>query len=151
MAISLPLRSNASALTLTLADAAPPSWTVIGINFRATSGYVTDGTDETYCLGQDDPYPVSRGGATFGWVTTYGDMKRDRNSSLDRRLAGQNQNPNSGSQIEFQLDLDPAYTYTVRVALGDASSNQGYTYAQVKDGSNVRFTVDSGTDLSAPQ
>ncbi len=35
----------------------------IGINMRSSSGYVTDGTNETYCNGEE--YPVTRAGATL--------------------------------------------------------------------------------------
>ncbi|HLM66577.1 MAG TPA: hypothetical protein VK358_03575, partial [Longimicrobium sp.] len=72
----------------------------IGINFRATAGYVADGPGETYSVA--DAYPVTRGGATFGW-TVLPSSGRDRDSSQDRRLAGINQMLNGTGVAEFRL------------------------------------------------
>ncbi len=91
-----------------------------GINFRDTSGFVTDGTNETYCLGAvDTAYPTTRAGFTFGWVATSGLDQRDRNSGVDRRLAGMNFSPTPGDY--FRLDLPSAGNYDIHLALGDDS------------------------------
>ncbi len=89
-----------------------------GINFRASSGFVTDGTNETYCLGGSDAYPTARGGFTFGWVTSFTDV-RDRNAGVDRRLAGINFCPQIGDY--FRLDLPSTGNYDIHLALGDDS------------------------------
>lgn len=103
------------------------------INFRATSGYVTDNAAETYCLGE--AYPVTRGGLTFGFASSMTSFARDRNAALDRRLAGVVFKSNSaGATTDFKLDLPSgAGTYDVRLALGDATSAQGVK-AVIKDG-----------------
>lgn len=88
----------------------------IGINFRSTSGYVTDGANEVYCLG--DQYPTTRGGVTFGWSTVV--SIRDRSASVDRRLAGTNFASSIG--IYFRLDLPSAGQYDIHLAVGDATN-----------------------------
>jgi hypothetical protein len=124
------------------------AWTTIGINFRASSGYVSDGANETYCLGQStDAYPTVRGGATFGWGASY-DNGRDRDNAVDRRLAGVNYRANDGGQSTFTLDLPATGTYTVCLALGDATNSTGYNYAEVLDNVTSKFVVDD-TDGTA--
>ncbi len=122
----------------------------IGVNFRSTSGYVTDGANETYCLG--DIYPTTRGGVTFGWISGHATgVNRDRNSGNDRRLAGFNGTGNSGTQAQFQLDLPASGSWTIHLALGDASYAQGYEYVRIKDGSggSALLTIDDTDGTSA--
>ena len=122
----------------------------LGINFRATSTYVTDGANETYCVA--DTYPTTRGGATFGWESGHGATGRDRNSGNDRRLAGMNFIGNGGSQAWFQLDLpNGAGTYAVHIALGDASYGSGYQYLKITDGNggSTLLTIDDTNGTSA--
>lgn len=105
----------------------------IGINFRATSGYVTDPTDSIYCLG--DPYPVTRNtvttgqAVTFGWLesdaTTPKDLAaytRDRDAGISPKLAGVNFKIGADLYI-FRIDLPASGLWTVRVAAGDADSS----------------------------
>lgn len=117
-----------------------------GFNFRSTSGYVTDGTDETYVLAADS-YPVTRNGVTFG-LSGAVTGAADRDSALDRRLAGIVFCDNSGSQYTFRVDLPATGNYRIRLALGDAGGAQGYQYVQVKDDTSVLFAVDD-TDGTA--
>jgi hypothetical protein len=108
-----------------------------GINFRATAGYVTDGSGETYSLGE--AYPVTRGGLTFGWASNQTSNTRDRNSGIDRRLAGIVFQPNSAAATTFRLNLPSgAGTYRVRLALGDDGAAQ-----------DIRAIVRNGTGGSA--
>ena len=93
-----------------------------GFNFRATADYVTDGPDETYVLG--DIYPTTRNGVTFGWVTSAPDETRDRSTTVDVRLAGQNAIDNTGASQNFRVDLTATGDYTIRLAAGDASFAQ---------------------------
>lgn len=111
----------------------------IGINFRATAAYVTDGANETYCLA--DAYPTTRGGVTFGWTTATPDGTRNRNASLDRRLAGVNRTWNNAAQIRFQLDLPASGAYDVHLALGDYIG-EGYLYGQILDDAAPLITID---------
>lgn len=111
-----------------------------GFNFRSTSGFVTDGTNETYVIGDD--YPVTRNGVTFGWTAKGLFDKRDRDSGVDRRLAGLNFNTNDGTQSTFQIDLPAIGDYTIRLALGDQSNPQGYQYWKLLDNTTVLATID---------
>ena len=92
----------------------------IGLNFRATSGYATDGTNETYVLA-GDTYPTTRGGVTFGYT---GGMPsgngRNRSTSVDRRLAGMHFDSSTADAV-FRLDLPAAGSYEVRMALGEST------------------------------
>jgi hypothetical protein len=118
------------------------SWTQIGLNFRSSAIFVTDGANETCCLGNTDVYPVTRGGATFGWDGLIGDMGRDREAGFDRRLAGMNQAANDGtSQTTFRLDLPATGSYTIRLALGDADNDQDYQWLRMFDNSTTLFTI----------
>lgn len=111
-----------------------------GFNFRATAGFVTDGTNETYVV-FNNIYPFTQNGVTFGWdVAPSGGI--DRNAALDRRLAGIVHMGNTGTQRTFRVDLPSAADYTIRIALGDAGGAQAYQYLQVKDGTTVRLTID---------
>jgi hypothetical protein len=98
------------------------AWDSIGLNFRASSAYVTDGTGETYVL--KDEYPTTRGGVTFGYsdvpVSVSFVQSRDRSTSVDQRLAGMHQFSNNGDSWEFRVALDAAGTWEVCLALGDA-------------------------------
>lgn len=110
-----------------------------GINFRATSGYVTDNAGETYSLGE--AYPTTRGGITFGWDVDSTAHSRDRNSGNDRRLAGivfEN-----ATTRELRVDLPAAGTYPVKVAFGDAGFDQAQQKWSIKDGASTTLdTVD---------
>ena len=100
----------------------------LGVNFRATSGYVTDSGGNTYSLGE--AYPTTRGGLTFGWNADSSGSSRDRNSGNDSRLAGMNYGSTSvtGSCASlttpwFKIDLpNGAGTYKVELASGDPSN-----------------------------
>lgn len=92
----------------------------IGINFRATSGYVTDAAGETYSLGE--AYPTTRGGVTFGWSVNLTSQTRDRFTTGDRRLAGL-AFTNSLSDY-FRIDLPAAGLYDVHLAMGDHGNMQ---------------------------
>lgn len=106
-----------------------------GFNFRATSGYVTDGANETYVL--SETYPVPRNGVTFGWDATGSLQVRDRNAGLDRRLAGCHFDT---LQRTFRVDVLAAGNYSVRLALGDPTNPQTVS-CTVKDGSTTLLTV----------
>lgn len=102
----------------------------IGINFRGSSGYVSDGAGETYCLGSDT-YPTTRGGFTFGWEDAPGGGI-DRDATNDARLAGINYAPTAGTR--WRLDLPATGDYLIRLAIGDAASGQGNKFLVKDDG-----------------
>lgn len=121
-------------------------WTDAGINFRDTSGFVTDGTNETYSLGV--AYPETRGGFTFGWTDGLGgDRSRDRNAAIDRRCAGGNFTNSTGSQDRvtiFQLDIAPG-TYDIRLAAGDFDNPHTNAKIEIYDDTTLKATI---TDAS---
>jgi len=113
-----------------------------GFNFRATSGFVTDGTDDTFVL-TSDTYPTTRAGVTFGWETTSGLDSRDRSSGVDARLAGMHFKANDNtSTITFRVDLPSTGDYSIRLAIGDATGgNSQVNYVTAKDNSTAFITL----------
>jgi hypothetical protein len=107
-----------------------------GFNFRATSGYVTDDSGDTYVL-DTDTYPVSRNGITFGW-TVAPTSSRDRSTTQGVKLAGINYGNNNGT---FQVDLPTSGSYVIRLALGDAGSNQVSMALTLKDNSTTILSL----------
>src|SRR4051812_12156875 len=112
----------AAALVLTTPCLSGDPWK-FGCNFRATSGYVTDGADDVFC-GASELYPTTKttgngNAATYGYITT-GPSAADRSSSLDPKLAGVHYV--TGGIRDFQIDLPAPGTYLFTLALGDASA-----------------------------
>jgi hypothetical protein len=120
------------------------------INFRQSSGYVTDGAGQTYCT-TADTYPTTRGGYTFGWESGTISADRDRDNTLDPRLAGINFRTNDGTTATFRVDLPSTGSYVVTLALGDATSDQFYQYALLKDGTSTFATIDDTNGTTAQQ
>lgn len=117
-----------------------------GINFRQTSGYVSDPTGTDYEIYASSPgnYPrTSAQGNTVGWESTAGDsgFTRNRNSSNDARLAGLS-NPNTGSY--FRIDLPSTGSYNIRAAFGDGSYSANVDFA-FRDDSTSFATVSGST------
>ena len=79
---------------------------VVGINFRATAGFVTDGAGETYSLGE--AYPVTRGGQTFGFDANITADARDRGGTSVNKLAGKVAAPSR----TFRWDLPSTGSHT---------------------------------------
>lgn len=110
----------------------------IAVNFRATSGFVTDGANETYSLGE--AYPTTRSSKTFGWSSSIVGQGRDRNSGIDRRLAGINYLANNVT-TEFRLDLPATGIADIHIACGDASS-VNHAKWEIYDDSTLIATID---------
>ena len=135
--------TQAPPVVATTPTSSTSSWSK-GFNFRATGGFVTDGTNETYSIGA--AYPETRNGVTFGWSSKAPSFDvRDRSTAPDRRLAGLNFTDDSGTQSVFRVDLPSAGTYTINLALGDYSYSDGYSYAQILDNTTVLATMDAAT------
>ena len=117
-----------------------------GFNFRATAAYVTDGANETYSLGV--VYPETRNGVTFGWDADISANTRDRDSTVDRRLAGIHQ-VGSGAQKLFRVDLPNTGTFDVRLANGDTASGQDQQYIELRDDTTVFRTIDDAGGVVA--
>lgn len=113
-----------------------------GINFRANAGFVTDGTNETYCLSES--YPTVRAGLTFGWTAGSPDG-RDRSNTVDRRLAGMNFL--SGEQGTFRLDVTPG-TYSIYLGLCDNDNDQ-HTAIELLDDADSRGDLIPDTNVLA--
>ena len=96
-----------------------------GINFRATSGYVSDPTNTDYEIGTTANYPrTTAQGNNVGWLDAP-NQTRNRSTGVDARLAGVHVN-NAGSTNwkRYRVDLPSTGNYYVRVAQGDASFAQ---------------------------
>ena len=121
----------------------------LGIDFRQTAGYVTDPANATYDLGA--AYPVIQNGATFGWTSpNQTSAARNRNTSVDARLAGVNQVYTSNQTGRWRLDLPTPGTYIIRVAIGDQGFAHPYQSIRIYDGTTLLTTVTApnGTGLN---
>lgn len=122
-----------------------------GINFRNTSGYVTDPAGSTYEVGSTNNYPHTLGVLQGGWETapTISAGTRNRSTSVDARLAGVAFRANGGTAAVFRLDLFPG-VYRVTLAMGDATNSQTQSKIEIADGSTSRLTLsDTGAALTA--
>lgn len=107
-----------------------------GFNFRGSSGYVTDGANETYVL-DTDAYPTVRNGVTFGW-TVNPSGGRDRYAGGDERLAGICFGNGNGT---FQVDLPAVGAYAISLGMTDTGSNQTASKIIVRDNGTALITV----------
>lgn len=117
-----------------------------GVDFRATSGYVTDPTDYTYCLG--DSYPTTRGGFTFGWIADALAFlsTRDRDNTVtDKRLAGINFAVNAlANGVETRFQLDKTGAGTIIAAFGDLNNAQTIV-CSIRDSGGTKFSLNTAT------
>lgn len=128
-------------LALLLSSSVAEAQWIKKFNFRQTSGYCTDGTDETYVIG--DSYPTTRNSVTFGWTTVYGDRLRNRDATKCSRHAGVNLTDN-GSVQTFRVDLPSTGTYRIRVAYGSATTGDTHYY-KIRDDSTALRTCTAVT------
>jgi hypothetical protein len=122
----------------------PGAWDK-GFNFRATTDYVQDGENETYVLGTDQ-YPVTRNGVTFGWASSYYIQARNRNSGVDRRLAGMHVWDTSTDTWStfFRVNLPATGSYQIRLAAGDHAEPKAHNFP-VEDDTTPLFTITGST------
>lgn len=108
-----------------------------GISYRATAAYVADPVGVTYCL-EEDTYPTTRGGITFGRLSPTDSARPSRDRSLipDVRLAGMFQRSNATDIPGLQrIDLpEGPGTYSIRLAGGDYQYSKAYNFLQILDG-----------------
>jgi len=126
------------------------AWTnVKGFNFRFTSGFVTDGTNQTYDLGAVYPRSVTIDSDTFnvGWAVDNTANSRDR-AVQDPRLSGIGFIGNSSGEIKWRIDLPAAGTYTIRLALGDQSATRNI-FCRIFDNASVIATIANGVSTGA--
>ena len=120
-----------------------------GWDFRDTAVYVTDPANCTYVLGQNDLYPTTRNSTTFGW-NAFADISRNRDNTVDARLAGDNRQDNSGTQANWRLDLPNAGTFTTTLAMGTAGIfSSAKNYVEIKDNTTSVFTNNDTGGFSA--
>lgn len=132
-----------------------------GFNFRANKSYVTDGANEVTIgstdgdatdFGHSDPaiYPsgyfpgTSSASAIVGWSA--GPTTRDRDSGLDRRLAGLQRVTNANDY--FQIDLPSTGSYDIWLACGDGSFQVGTAF-DLMDGATVFQSISNSSDGAA--
>ena len=120
-----------------------------GINFRATSGYVSDPIGTTYA--NLDLYPTTRAGTTFGYKAGVTPQTRDRSVSVDARIAGSWQHSNAlGTKVTFLYDVG-AGSYELRLAVGDASFGTVNSIVVTDgDGGDVLGTITGSAAPSTP-
>ena len=130
--------------TVTLTVTASLAW-AIGLDFRASSNYVTDPPGDTYVL-PSTAYPTTFNGVNYGWTNVNLVQSRNRSTSVDPRLAGMNY-ANNGSPATFYLDLPASGTYNLSLALGDNGYLSCSPECQVQflDGSTVLATLTEGS------
>jgi len=113
-----------------------------GIDFRATSGFVTDPSGFDAEIGTTANYPrTTAQGHTVGWEQAPSGT-RDRSSGVDARLAGIAFNSTT-TDITYRLDL-PNGTYSLRLACGDQSASQKTT-CTISDGTTVLSSFSNST------
>lgn len=118
-----------------------------GIDFRATSGYMSDPANYTYSLGEATP--TVRGGYTFGWNTNLTASSRDRGNSYTAQQAGiVFVNNLGGATNDFTWTLpDGAGTYDFKLCAGDFTAAQN-TKIVILDGASTLATI-SGTTIAS--
>lgn len=123
--------------------------TAKAVNFRASGGFVTDGSGETYTAetspgnGQPELYPTTRAGHTFGWDTLANLNVRDRNSGVDRRCAGTHWSQ-IGLLRTWRLDLDETGDHAIELSIGDATHAGGADWQLFDDTTKI---IDFGPSL----
>lgn len=122
--------------------------TTYGIDFRSTSGFVTDPANNTYSL--SEAYPTTRGGLTFGWIVSQAGNARDRLNTNDARIAGMVFFTASNAE-SFRIDLPATGSYDVGCAMGDPSNAQGVQYIEIFDNTTSLVSMQSAAGTSANQ
>lgn len=108
---------------------------VASINFRNTAGFVTDGTNQTFSLGE--AFPTTRAGITFGFDFGITGSTADRSNAVDPRYAG----IVFENGVGFDLTLPSAGTYCVNVVIGDEAGVSFTTQFQLLDNTTPLLTT----------
>jgi hypothetical protein len=130
----------AAALLLPKKSQAAASWRV-GINFRASYAYVSDGADEVFAdnaTGSITKTTANGNSVTYQYSASLD--TRNKDSGVDRRLAGQHwaNNPNP---ITFTVTLPYTGTYNVRMAAGGIEWG-GPDYCYLKDNGTTKISIE---------
>jgi hypothetical protein len=108
-----------------------------GIDFRNTTGFVTDPTNCDPEIGTTANYPrTTAQGNSVGWEDAIGANTRNRSTGVDARLAGLAFATNSGGNKRYRIDL-PNGTYNLSLAFGDATTSGARISCQIFDGATL--------------
>lgn len=119
----------------------------VGFDFRATKAFVTDPANTVDVDGDTGIlYPLTFGGVTYGGLSGWGGNIRDRNASLDPRIAGCHFT--SSSTIDFEVDLPASGAYTIHFSLGDPSSFNAIGRIRILDGVGGTALIDVSSTSS---
>lgn len=127
----------------------------VGINFRQTLAYTTDGAGQYWVGGSAIPgfphytnSPTTQNGYTWGWEDTGGLFCDNLSAGTgDPRTAGAASfNNNDGrSPCTFRVDIPATGTYDIRIAAGRANASGGVLYLQCFDDVTSFIDLTNGT------
>lgn len=125
-----------------------PTGIDVGLNFRSTEFYVTDGANE-YWPGAPatKPYPTTIGGVTMGWDNGWDPSvgTANRDAAVDRRLAGDWSKSNVHAVANvFRIDL-PNGEYDISFANGSTGLSQTRAMFTLLDGVTDLIDIDEVT------
>lgn len=123
-------------LALLLSVVPAYAWDEVGLNFRASEIFVSDGAEECFITHTDaysgvTPLCTSGGDDVFAGFTAGTNIdSRDRDSAIDARLAGQahdNESQTDITTIRLDLPTGGKTDCTIRSAHGDVNGSLGKT------------------------
>lgn len=95
-----------------------------GWDFRATSGFVVDPANDDFNGSTANDSGTSSNGIAWNWSIPGSILTRDRNATIDARLAGIIAVPTGTSAAVFTATLPAPGTYDITVAAGDHDNLQ---------------------------
>lgn len=123
-----------------------------GIDFRATSGYVTDPATCDYEIGTTANYPRTTPvqGNVVGWeVVGASFLTRDRNTGTPK-LAGLAGSFNSNAETStYRMDLPSTGSYDIRLALGDHDNQVANQFWEIFDNVTSLGVICNNADTGA--
>jgi hypothetical protein len=127
------------------------SW-IQGVNFRGSSGYVTDGASTGYEIATTANYTGARtlaaGDAVgIGWEDAP-TLSLDRDV-VDARISGAAFVTTSGSPFRYRIDLPSAGDYTIAVASCDAAGGSWDAYTEIFDNTTSLGVVNNRDTITA--
>lgn len=119
------------------------SW-IKKFNLRGSSGFVADGTNETYLLTADS-YPVTRNAATFGYISATGVSGADITSGAPYapELSGFHSILDATTPQTIRFDLTAAGVYDLTLGIGDwtVPGSQGIQRIEIYDNVTLLHTI----------
>ncbi len=126
----------------------------VGFDFRATQSFVTDPAYAIFAAMGVTTYPttatINGQAVTFGWESTGQSIGiRDRNASIDPRLAGMNCQQNDGNTSVFRIDLPSTGTYSIGLAAGDSAGFTQNNYISIASATSTVLSVQAITGATS--